>query len=403
MRRPIYLSLLSAILCTTAATAQPMRPVGALTGLDVVEREGFRRLSGQRVGLITNHTGCNVDGVSAVQLLHDSKAVRLTALFSPEHGFEGKLDIARIGDAEDAKTGLKIFSLYGKTRRPTAEMLTEVDTLVFDIQDIGCRFYTYISTMGEAMQAAAKHGKRFVVLDRPNPINGVDVAGPMLDAGAESFVGFHSLPVRHGMTIGELAEMFRSELNLKLDLTVIRCEGWQRSQFWDATGLTWINPSPNMRCLTQAILYPGIGLMETTNVSVGRGTDTPFEVLGAPWIDGRQLAASLNTQQLPGVAFIPIRFTPSSSKFKGEECGGINIVITDRARFEPLRTGFAVATTVQRLYPTDWKSDGYLRLLGNRRILQSVVSQQGVAEVLREANEGVDDFRKRRSRFLLYK
>jgi len=374
-----------------------------LTGLDVLQRDHFDVLHGQRVGLITNHTGCSSDGISGVQLLASSDAVHLTALFSPEHGFEGKLDIAKIDDARDRKTGLRIFSLYGKTRRPTTEMLQAVDTLVFDIQDIGCRFYTYISTMGEAMQAAAEHSKKFVVLDRPNPINGVDMAGPMLDAGRESFVGFHSLPIRHGMTTGEIARMLRAELELDLELTVVPCEGWRRSEFWDATGLTWINPSPNMRSLTQALLYPGVGLMETTNVSVGRGTDTPFEVLGAPWMDGRQLAAALNAQKLAGVRFVPIRFTPDSSKFQDQTCGGINIIITDRATFEPLLTGFAIATATHRLYPDDWKAEGYLRLLGSQATLEAIVGGRTASDVKRVSNEGLADFRRRRQQFLIYK
>src|SRR5690606_21207314 len=227
---------------------------------------------------------------STAELLQAAEGVSLTALFSPEHGFEGKLDVAKIDDAQDAQTGLQIFSLYGETRRPTAEMLKNVDTVVFDIQDIGSRFYTYISTMGEAMRACAENNKRFVVLDRPNPINGIDMAGPMLDSGIESFVGYHHLPVRHGMTIGELAMLSKAEFKLELDLQVIKCERWQRDSYWEETGLTWVNPSPNMRSLAQATLYPGVGLLETTNISVGRGTDTPFEWIGAPWIDARQLA-----------------------------------------------------------------------------------------------------------------
>lgn len=375
---------------------------GVLTGLDVLQRDNFDVLHGQRVGLITNHTGCSINGTSGVQLLASSDAVNLTALFSPEHGFEGKLDIARIDDARDDRTGLRIFSLYGATRRPTPEMLEAVDTLVFDIQDIGCRFYTYISTMGEAMRAAAEHGKRFVVLDRPNPINGVDIAGPMLDAGRESFVGFHSLPVRHGMTTGEIARMLRAELELDVALTVIPCEGWQRSEFWDVTGLTWINPSPNMRSLTQALLYPGVGLMETTNVSVGRGTDTPFEILGAPWMDGRQLAAALNAQELAGVRFVPIRFTPESSKFQDQACGGINIIITHRATFEPLLTGFAIATTIRRLFPQDWQADGYLRLLGNQATHSAIAGGRSARDVKRVSSAGLAEFRRRRQQFLIY-
>src|SRR5690606_11706119 len=294
-----------------------------LTGIDVLQRDNFAALAGKRVGLITNHTGVNRDGVSTVTILHEADEVDLRLLFSPEHGFAGKLDVSRIGDVTDEATGLKVISLYGETRTPSAESLAGLDVLVFDIQDIGARFYTYISTMGNAMKAAAQHDVAFVVLDRPNPITGTIVAGPVLDEGLKSFVGYHPIAVRHGMTAGELATMFNDELNLGLDLSVIRMERWNRGDYYDATGLLWINPSPNMRNLHEAVLYPGIGLLETTNVSVGRGTDTPFEVLGAPWIDARRLASELNAAGLPGVAFVPIRFTPDTSKHAGEECGGI--------------------------------------------------------------------------------
>lgn len=398
--RQLVFCLIIAVVLLTAFPSNAADNV--LCGVDVLQRDGFRELAGQRIGLITNHTGLTRGGVNTVTLLHKAPNVSLTALFSPEHGFEGKLDVSKIDDAADQSTGLKIFSLYGKTRRPTKEMLEGIDTLVFDIQDIGTRFYTYISTMGEAMQAAAEHGKRFVVLDRPNPINGIDVAGPMLDAGQESFVGFHSLPVRHGMTIGELAKMFRAELKLDLKLDVIRCEGWKRSTFWDSTGLVWVNPSPNMRSLTQAILYPGIGLIETTNLSVGRGTDTPFEVIGAPWIQPRSLASALNARRIPGVTFVPIRFTPDSSKYADQACGGINIIITDRQQFEPLIVGFAISARLQKLYPTDWKGKDAMRLIGNRKTLDSILAGQSASEVQRVAADGVEQFVKRRTNFLLY-
>lgn len=372
------------------------------SGIDVLEAEGFRRLAGRKVGLITNHTGRNRDGVSAVELLHRAENVQLSALFSPEHGVAGQLDVSRITDSQDPTTGLKVFSLYGETRRPTPEMLAEVDTIVFDIQDIGSRFYTYVSTMGEAMRAAAEHGKRFVVLDRPNPINGVDIAGPMLDRGKESFVGYHALPVRHGMTIGELASMFKDELKLDVELEVVRCEGWQRAEYWDATGLTWINPSPNMRSLTEALLYPGIGVLETSNISVGRGTDTPFEVIGAPWIDGRRLAAELHARRIPGVAFVPIRFTPDSSKYANEVCGGVNIAITDRQSFQPLRTGIEIAVQLHRLFPDSWKAGDILRLLGNEATLNALLEGRSADEVLNVTHEGLNEFQRRRVKFLLY-
>lgn len=373
-----------------------------LTGIDVLKRDGFRQLAGRKVGLITNHTGRSREGETTVKLLHAAKNLQLAALFSPEHGFEGKLDVSKIGDTRDAATGLQVFSLYGETRKPTAAMLAEIDTLVFDIQDIGARFYTYTSTMGEALRACAEHGKRFVVLDRPNPIGGVAVAGPMLDAGKESFVGFHNLPVRHGMTTGELARMFQDELKLKVDLQVIECAGWQRSEPWDATGLTWVNPSPNMRNLTQAFLYPGVGLLETTNLSVGRGTDTPFEVIGAPWLDGQKLAAELNRRGIAGVSFVPIEFTPASSKFANQPCGGINIVITDRDQFEPLRTGLEIATSLHRLYPDKWETKPYDRLLGNAKTLQALVDGKSADELQNVAREGMTDFLRRRQKYLLY-
>ncbi|MFV1966533.1 MAG: exo-beta-N-acetylmuramidase NamZ domain-containing protein [Pirellulaceae bacterium] len=374
-----------------------------LTGIDVLQREGFRRFKGQRVGLITNHTGINRDGKTTVSILHAAPEVKLAALFSPEHGFEGSLDQRIVNDAREPTTGLTIFSLYGSTRKPTEESLQNLDLLMFDIQDIGTRFYTYVSTMGLAMQAAAEKEMKFVVLDRPNPINAVDVAGPMLEVGSESFVGFHPLPVRHGMTVGELATMFNEEMQLGLDLEVVRVEGWRRSDFFDATGLLWVNPSPNMRCLTQALLYPGIGLLETTNLSVGRGTDTPFEILGAPWLDGRKLAARLNHLDLAGGRFVPIRFTPDASKYADELCGGVNIIITNRDEFCPLRTGLEIARQLRLMYPDDWKVASYSRLLANEPILQAVTDGKTVAEMEAMNAAGLEAFQKRRSRFLLYK
>ncbi len=373
-----------------------------LTGLDVLERNSFREIANQRVGLITNHTGRNLKGQSAVTLLQNAPNVQLRILFSPEHGFEGKLDIAKVSDSQDKGTGIKIHSLYGETRRPTAEMLADIDTVVFDIQDIGTRFYTYISTMGEAMIAAAEHHKKFVVLDRPNPINGIDVVGPMLDPKSESFVGFHRLPVRHGMTIGELARLFQQELKLDLDLQVIACEGWKRSDYWDATGLTWVNPSPNMRSLTQALLYPGIGLIETTNVSVGRGTDTPFEVVGAPWMDGLELAKQMNAQQLLGVTFVPIEFTPTGTKFLNEACKGINIIITDRKTIEPVRVGLTLAATLRRLYPDAWETKSLNRLLSNQATLQLLLDGRAGKDLEPAIIEGVSNFLRIREGHLLY-
>lgn len=379
------------------------RSAGAtLTGIDVLVRDDFQQLAGRKVGLITNHTGIDREGVSTVERFHQAKNVELVALFSPEHGIAGKLDVSKIGNARDDERDLPIFSLYGETRRPTADMLHDVDTLVFDIQDIGARYYTYVSTMGEAMRAAAEHELRFVVLDRPNPIGGAEVEGPVLDAGKESFVGFHRLPVRHGMTVGELASMFNEELDLKLDLQVIRVENWRRSEYFDATGLLWINPSPNMRNLNQATLYPGIGLLETTNLSVGRGTDAPFELFGAPWLDGVSLARELNSADLPGVAFVPVRFTPDSSKFAGEECGGVNALITDRGALAPVRMGLEIACRLRRLYPEKWDAPAYMRLLGNDAVHQALLAGKSAAEMEADSRAGLSEFLVRRERFLLY-
>jgi uncharacterized protein YbbC (DUF1343 family) len=378
------------------------REQGVLTGIDVLERDGFQPLKERRVGLITNHTGINRAGSSTVQLLHDAEGVELKVLFSPEHGFAGRLDVSKIADATDEQTGLPIMSLYGENRAPPPESLAGLDTLVFDIQDIGARFYTYVSTMQNAMRAAAEHKLRFVVLDRPNPINGMDVEGPVLDEGSQSFVGCHTVPVRHGMTVGELATMFNAELDLGLDLAVVKVEGWNRDDYFDRTGLTWVNPSPNMRSLTAAVLYPGIGLLETTNVSVGRGTDRPFEVLGAPWLDGAALARALNEAQLPGVRFVPLRFTPNSSKFAGEECGGINILVTDRIALRPVHTGLTIAAALRRLHLQDWQTASFNRLLSDRRTFDAIVAGRAAdeAETLYQAE--LNHFRERRERFLLY-
>ena len=373
-----------------------------LTGIDVLVRDQFKSLNGRRIGLITNQTGIDRNGVATALLLHQAPNVQLLALFSPEHGIKGTLDTTLISNSRDGATGLKIFSLYGESREPAEDMLEGIDTLVFDIQDIGTRYYTYISTMGNAMRAAARHGLRFMVLDRPNPINGSEVTGPVLDDGSQSFVGFHRIPVRHGMTVGELAMLFNAELQMNLDLEVIRMEGWKRSDFFSETGLPWIDPSPNMRNLTQALLYPGIGLLETTNLSVGRGTDTPFEVIGAPWLDGVLLAASLNQLGLAGVAFIPVEFTPDASKFANELCHGINIQITDRARFRPVHTGLEIARLLRQLYPLTWDVNAYQRLLSSESTWQAIRDGQSIAEIETSFAFDLRHFMERRAPYLLY-
>jgi uncharacterized protein YbbC (DUF1343 family)/CubicO group peptidase (beta-lactamase class C family) len=385
---------------TAAVDTAATQPV--LTGIDVLEQQQFAALSGRRVGLITNQTGINRAGVSTAELLHRAANLQLVALLSPEHGIAGRLDVSHIPDQRDPRTGLPIYSLYGKTRIPTVEALAGIDTLVFDIQDIGTRFYTYISTMGHAMQAAADAKIRFVVLDRPNPIGGVVVAGPVLDAGRQSFVGFHPLPVRHGMTTGELARMFRAELQLDLDLQVIPTKHWRRRELFDATGLLWVNPSPNMRNLNQALLYPGIGLLETTNLSVGRGTDTPFEVIGAPWIDAAGLASVLNHAALSGVRFVPVRFTPNASKYQGQLCAGVHILVTDRDQLRPVRCGLEIARQLRALYPDQWQTQAIDRLLTSEKVAAALLSGKTVPEMEALYHDDLATFRSRRVRYLLY-
>ena len=374
----------------------------ALNGIDVLARDGYALLKGKRVGLITNHTGKDQSGNSTIDLLFKAPEVKLVALFSPEHGIRGALDQEKITNSTDEKTGLPIYSLYGEARQPTDEMLKGLDVIVYDIQDIGARFYTYISTLGLAMEAAAKNKVKFVVLDRVNPINGLDVEGPVADADKLSFIAHHRIPVRHGMTVGEMAQLFNAERNINADLQIVKVENWQRSLWFDQTGLTWINPSPNMRSLTEATLYPGIGLIETTNVSVGRGTDTPFEVIGAPYIDGRKLAEVLHNAKLAGVRFVPVLFTPTTSVNKGVECGGVNIIITQRESFEPLITGLEIAAQIYKLYPKDFNVDRFNRLLVNDKIF-AAFKQGSEAKALRQIwTSELEQFKAIRLKYLLY-
>ena len=354
-----------------------------------------------RIGLVTNQTGRDRNGQTTIDALFKAPNVKLVALFSPEHGIRGNAD-EKVSDSKDEQTGLPIYSLYGETRRPKAEQLKDVDALVFDIQDIGTRFYTYISTLGNVMEAAAKAKLPVFVLDRPNPIGGLEIEGPVADADKLSFTAYHRIPVRHGMTIGELARLFNQNRNLGCDLRVIKIEGWRRAMWFDETNLLWVNPSPNMRSLTEATLYPGIGLLETTNVSVGRGTDTPFELVGAPWIDGRQLASYLNSQRIAGVRFVPVRFTPAGSVFKGEECGGINIIVTDRDKFRSVTNGLEIAVALHKLYPSQWKVDSYLRLLTNTDTLDRIKRGDSAGEIARSWSASLEEFRKARARALIY-
>lgn len=384
---------------TSAGSEPPSAFAPVLNGIDVLERQRFAPLRGLRVGLITNHTGHDRARRSTIDLLKAAPGVKLVALFSPEHGIRGTID-AKIGDSVDERTGLPIHSLYGTALAPTAAQLRPLDALVFDLQDIGCRFYTYISTMGLCLEAAAKAGKKFFVLDRVNPIGGVAVEGPVCH-GESSFTAFHSLPIRHGMTVGELARMFNAERGWKADLTVIPVENWSRDAWFDETGQPWTNPSPNMRNFTEAILYPGIGLLEAA-VSVGRGTDTPFEVVGAPYVDDVTFAAELNRAGLAGIRFVPICFTPAYSVFKDQPCGGVYLLVTDRDALRPVDLGLTLALTLQRLYPGQFALDKMGRLLTDAATLDAIKAGQSLAEIEQAWAEDLAAFQKRRASFLLY-
>jgi uncharacterized protein YbbC (DUF1343 family)/CubicO group peptidase (beta-lactamase class C family) len=382
---------------------QGLRNGSVKTGIDVLAAGHFAALAGKHVGLITNSSGRARDGSRTIDLLQHAPGVKLVALFSPEHGLEGSAaEGAKVDSSRDAATGLPIYSLYGDTQRPSAQMLEGIDTLVFDIQDVGARFYTYITTMGYCLEAAGKKGIEFYVLDRPNPINGAEVDGPVLDPDLRSFIGYFPMPIRHGMTVGELAEMFNGENHLNAKLHVIKMEGWERTDWFDETGQAWINPSPNLRNLTEETLYPGVCLLEGANVSVGRGTDTPFEMVGAPWIDGRALAALLNNKKIQGVRFLPMDFKPLSGIFAGEVCHGVQIVLIDRQALEPTEMGVELLTTLWRLSPQNLKLDGTLNLIGSRKVLESIRSGESPSRIWYDWQEALEQFKKVRAKYLLY-
>jgi uncharacterized protein YbbC (DUF1343 family)/CubicO group peptidase (beta-lactamase class C family) len=371
------------------------------TGIDVLESGDFAPLRGRRVGLITNQTGLDLKGRRTIDLLRRARQVKLRAIFSPEHGLMGKLD-RRVKSSRDRATGLPVHSLYGEVRRPTERMLRGLDALVFDIQDAGVRFYTYVTTLGHMMEAAARKGIDFYVLDRPNPLNGSAVEGPMLDSDLRSFVAYYPLPVRHGMTVGELAEMFNRENHLGVKLHVIKMHGWQRTDWYDETGLPWVNPSPNLRSLTEAVLYPGVAMVEGSNVSVGRGTDAPFELLGAPWIEGRKLAAYLNERRIQGVRFLPVTFTPRSGPFANHLCRGVSIMLLDRQALDAPELGVEIAAALYGLFPQSFQIDRTLALIGARWVLEAIKKGEDPRRIAYLWQDTLERFRRQRAPYLLY-
>jgi uncharacterized protein YbbC (DUF1343 family)/CubicO group peptidase (beta-lactamase class C family) len=380
------------------------------TGIDVLEADGFRELHADtshpvRVGLVTNQTGIDAHGERTADVLAHARGLKLTAIFSPEHGIAGKLDTTAIGNSEDAATGVPVYSVYGDTeakRRPSNVALEGLDVIVFDIQDIGVRFYTYESTLGYFLEAAAKARKEIVILDRPNPVGGAFVQGPVADAGRESFVSYWQTPVRHGMTLGELAKMFNGERGLNARLTVVPMQGWIRGDWFDSTGELWVNPSPNMRSLTAAALYPGIGMIETSNISVGRGSDTPFELVGAPWANSVELARYLNARQIAGVRFMPIEFTPDNSIYAHQKCNGVQIVVTDRNALDAPELGIEVASALLSLYPADYKIAGIDTLMVNKASLDALTAGQDPRRVAEQWRESLERFEALRAKYLSY-
>jgi uncharacterized protein YbbC (DUF1343 family)/CubicO group peptidase (beta-lactamase class C family) len=380
---------------------QGLRNGKTQTGIDVLETENFASLQGRRVGLITNLSGVDAAGRRTIDLLDHAPGVKLLALFSPEHGLEGRVD-ARVASSTDAATGLPVYSLYGEGERPTDRMLEGLDALVFDIQDVGARFYTYVTTLGYCLEAAAHKGIDFYVLDRPNPINGQAVQGPVLDGGLRSFVAYYPLPIRHGMTVGELAQMFNGENHLGAKLQVIKMKGWRRTDWFDETGLAWVNPSPNLRNPTEEALYPGVAMVEGSNLSVGRGTDTPFEVLGAPWIDSAKFAAYLNARAIQGVRFVPADFTPSSSAFAKQVCHGVQILLIDRQALDPAELGVELASALCKLHPDVFKLEKTLGLVGARSVLNNIKAGEDPGRIVFEWQDALEQFRSLRSKYLLY-
>jgi uncharacterized protein YbbC (DUF1343 family)/CubicO group peptidase (beta-lactamase class C family) len=379
-------------------------------GIDVLEEHAFRELHPDtehpvRIGLVTNQTGIDAHGQRTADLLAHTPGIALKAIFSPEHGVAGALDTTSIGNSQDAATGVLVYSVYGDTdarRRPTPEELADLDAIVYDIQDIGARFYTYESTLGYFLEAAAKAQKQIFVLDRPNPIGGVYVQGPIADAGSESFVSYWQIPIRHGMTVGELAKLFNGERSIGANLTVVPMEGWMRGDWFDSTGQIWISPSPNMRNLTEASLYTGIGMIEGTNISVGRGTDTPFELVGAPWIDALALSVYLNARQIDGVRFLPLHFTPTASIYANQTCGGVNIVMTARDSLDAPELGLEIAAALLHLYPNQFKAAALDGLMRNKASLGGLVAGEDPRRIAEDWQDAASTFMTERTKYLLY-
>jgi uncharacterized protein YbbC (DUF1343 family) len=405
----ILLSSLSVCFVAESAAAtkhashkSPSRAGRVQAGLDVLESQKFAPLRGKHIGIITNHTGLDSQGKSTIELLAHAPGVQVVAIFSPEHGLGGQLD-ERLSSTKDPSTGLHVFTLYGETLRPTDEMLQGVDTLVFDIQDAGVRFYTYTVTLAYAMEEAAKRHIAFYVLDRPNPLGGEIIEGPILDSDKTDFVGYYPIPVRYGLTIGELAQFFNSENHINADLHVIAMKNWQRNYFFESTGIRWIPPSPNLRTIKGSIVYPGLEILQNAGVSVGRGTEAPFEEFGAPWMDGEKMSSALNAAHLPGLKFVTQPFIPVSGLYAGRRCGGVGIRVADRAAVRAMSMGLEIAGLLQKIYPQNFDASKTIVLLGNSDTVQKLKDGTSAADIVASWQSSLADYDKTRRHYLLYK
>jgi uncharacterized protein YbbC (DUF1343 family) len=394
----------------TAARRLDARNGHALTGIDVLEKENFASLKGGKdhltIGVLTNQTGVDAEGKRTVDVLAAAPGIKVAAIFSPEHGIFGAADSTNVQNTTDTATGIPVYSVYGGTeakKRPPVEVLKTLDAVVFDVQDAGTRFYTYATTLGYLLEAAAQSNVEVVVLDRPDPITGSFVQGPVSQADLRDFNNYHPVPVRHGMTLGELAQLFNGERKIGARLKVIAMQGWQRGDWFDSTGVTWSNPSPNLRSVNEATLYPGVGLVERTNVSVGRGTDTPFEIMGAPWINARALADFLNARLIPGVRFVPVTFTPTADPYANQRCNGVNMIVTERNALDSPELGIELASALRTLYPNDWKITRFSELLANRAVLDAVAAGDDPRHIAAEWEEELQKFMQIRGKYLLYK
>jgi uncharacterized protein YbbC (DUF1343 family)/CubicO group peptidase (beta-lactamase class C family) len=394
----------------TAARRVTARNGHVLTGIDVLEQDGYAQLKQGKqqitIGLLTNQTGLDAQGNRTIDVLSAVPGIKLAGIFSPEHGIFGTADSGDLKNSTDGVTGIPVYSLYGNSdakRRPPVEILKTLDAVVMDIQDAGARFYTYETLVGYLLEAAAQADIEVIVLDRPNPITGSFVQGWVSQADLEDYNNYYPVPLRHGMTLGELAQLFNAERKIGARLHVVPMQGWLRGDWFDSTGIVWTNPSPNLRSMNEAILYPGVALVERTNVSVGRGTDTPFEVMGAPWIDPRALANFLNARSISGVRFVPVTFTPASDPYANQHCGGVNIIVTDRDAVDSPQLGIELASALHTLYPKDWQTTKFSELMANRTVLDALANGDDPRQIAQAWRADLEKFMELRGKYLLYK